>query len=172
MSSKTKIIVLHMKEVVYTTVFLALAILLLVVFLIMFGSGKKESAKKPAAGILAGNSVLDVVCQVMEQNGYDFSRRKPCDVATYAQQTWDYVITLCPEAEEVQKEMQGVVRKYVSFNFTDPFQGGIHEDEQEERVRALYDIMHKELYEFFRSELMEKLLPRCSCGANTYCRCE
>ena len=41
MSSKTKIIVLHMKEVVYTTVFLALAILLLVVFLIMFGSGKK-----------------------------------------------------------------------------------------------------------------------------------
>ena len=49
MSSKTKIIVLHMKEVVYTTVFLALAILLLVVFLIMFGSGKKESAKNPAA---------------------------------------------------------------------------------------------------------------------------
>mgnify|MGYP000756282760 FL=1 len=49
MSSKTKIVVLHMKEVVYTTVFLALAILLLVVFLIMFGSGKKESAKNPAA---------------------------------------------------------------------------------------------------------------------------
>ena len=114
-----------------------------------FGRGMKIST----AGILAGNSVPDVVCQVMEQNGY--------------------VITLCPEAEEVQKEMQGVVRKYVSFNFTDPFQGGIHvEDEQEERVRALYDIMHKELYEFFRSELMEKLLPRCSCGANTYCRCE
>ena len=45
-------------------------------------------------------------------------------------------------------------------------------DEQEERVVALYDAMHKELYEFFRSELMEKLLPRCSCGANTYCRCE
>ncbi|EXY33353.1 arsenate reductase domain protein [Bacteroides fragilis str. 3397 T10] len=109
----------------------------------------------------------------MEQNGYDFSRRKPCDVATYAQQTWDYVITLCPEAEEVQKEMQGVVRKYVSFNFADPFRGGIHaDDEQEERVVALYDAMHKELYEFFRSELMEKLLPRCSCGANTYCRCE
>ena len=46
MSSKTKIVVLHMKEVVYTAIFLALAILLLVVFLIMFGSGKKDSAKK------------------------------------------------------------------------------------------------------------------------------
>ena len=101
-----------------------------------FGRGMKIST----AGVLVGNSVPDVVCQVMEQNGYDFSRRKPCDVATYTQQTWDYVITLCPEAEEVQKEMQGVVRKYVSFNFADPFQGGIHtEDEQEERVVALYD---------------------------------
>ncbi len=134
-----------------------------------FGRGMKIST----AGVLVGNSVPDVVCQVMEQNGYDFSRRKPCDVATYTQQTWDYVITLCPEAEEVQKEMQGVVRKYVSFNFVDPFRGGIHaDDEQEERVVALYNAMHKELYEFFRSELMEKLLPRCSCGANTYCRCE
>ena len=46
MSSKTKLVVLHMKEVVYTAVFLALAIILLVVFLIMFGSGKKDSVKK------------------------------------------------------------------------------------------------------------------------------
>ena len=47
MSSKTKIVVLHMKEVVYTAVFLALALILLVVVLIMC-SGKKDSAKKPS----------------------------------------------------------------------------------------------------------------------------
>ena len=47
MSSKTKIEVLHMKEVVYTAVFLALALILLEDFLIMF-SGKKDSAKKPS----------------------------------------------------------------------------------------------------------------------------
>ena len=47
MSSKTRIVVLHMKEVVYTAVFLALALILLVVFLIMF-SGKKDSTKKPS----------------------------------------------------------------------------------------------------------------------------
>ena len=39
-----------------------------------FGRGMKIST----AGVLVGNSVPDVVCQVMEQNGYDFSRRKPC----------------------------------------------------------------------------------------------
>ena len=37
-----------------------------------FGRGMKIST----AGVLVGNSVPDVVCQVMEQNGYDFSRRK------------------------------------------------------------------------------------------------
>ena len=51
MSSKTKIVVLHMKEVVYTAVFLALAIILLVVFLIMFGSGKNDSAKKTSISL-------------------------------------------------------------------------------------------------------------------------
>lgn len=34
------------------------------------------------------------------------------------------------------------------------------------------DVGTRELYEFFRDELREQLLPRCICGANTYCRCE
>ena len=36
MSSKTKIVVLHMKEVVYTAVFLALAIFMLILYLPCF----------------------------------------------------------------------------------------------------------------------------------------
>ena len=43
MSSKTKIIVLHMREVVYTAVFLLLAIILAVVLFFMFGSGQKKN---------------------------------------------------------------------------------------------------------------------------------
>lgn len=40
MSSKTKIIVLHMKEVVYTAIFLLLAIALGILVFFMFGHGK------------------------------------------------------------------------------------------------------------------------------------
>lgn len=48
MSSKTKIIVLHMKEVIYTAVFLLLAIILGIVLFFMFGPGqKKNSADSP-----------------------------------------------------------------------------------------------------------------------------
>lgn len=43
MSSNTKIVVLHMKEVIYTCVFLALAILFGIILFIMFGSKKDTS---------------------------------------------------------------------------------------------------------------------------------
>ena len=43
MSSKTKIIVLHMKEVIYTGIFLLLLVIFGVVMLLMFGPGKSET---------------------------------------------------------------------------------------------------------------------------------
>lgn len=55
MSSKTKIIVLHMKEVVYTIIFLILAIILGVLIFFMFGPGSaKIRAKDPAAKYTPG----------------------------------------------------------------------------------------------------------------------
>ena len=44
MSGKTKIVVLHMKEVVYTIIFLILAIIMAVLLYVMFGQKKDESA--------------------------------------------------------------------------------------------------------------------------------
>ena len=42
MSSKTKIVVLHMKEVIYTAIFLVLLIILGILVFFMFGSGKSS----------------------------------------------------------------------------------------------------------------------------------
>ena len=43
MSSKTKIIVLHMKEVIYTCIFLLLLVILGVLVFFMFGPGKAQN---------------------------------------------------------------------------------------------------------------------------------
>ena len=48
MSAKTKIIVLHMKEVIYTGIFLLLAVILAIVLFFMFGSGQKKSSSADA----------------------------------------------------------------------------------------------------------------------------
>lgn len=49
MSSKTKIVVLHMKEVIYTAIFLLLALVTMILLFVMFGSkdSKETSAAAP-----------------------------------------------------------------------------------------------------------------------------
>lgn len=42
MSSNTKIVVLHMKEIIYTAIFLGLAVVLILLLTVMFRPGKKQ----------------------------------------------------------------------------------------------------------------------------------
>ena len=53
MSSKTKIVVLRMKEIIYTGIFLGLAVLLIALCLIMFRP-KKDAADAQAASYIPG----------------------------------------------------------------------------------------------------------------------
>ncbi len=48
MSSKTKIVVLHMKEIMYTGIFLALGILLIIFLIILFVPGKENEPPQPS----------------------------------------------------------------------------------------------------------------------------
>lgn len=63
MSSKTKIVVIHMKEVVYTVIFVILAIILGLVLFFMFGPdthlhSTNETLSKYTAGIYRSNIAL------------------------------------------------------------------------------------------------------------------
>lgn len=62
MSSKTKIVVLHMKEIIYTVVFAVLGILLICLLFFMFSSGSKKSTnteKKYTPGIYTSSVTLN-----------------------------------------------------------------------------------------------------------------
>lgn len=48
MSSKTKIVVLHMKEIVYTGIFMVLGILLIIFLIILFIPGENEDSSLPS----------------------------------------------------------------------------------------------------------------------------
>ncbi|MGG6546072.1 UNVERIFIED_CONTAM: hypothetical protein NY100_11750, partial [Prevotella sp. 15_C9] len=105
--------------------------------------------------------------------GFSVSRKKPSGVGTYTHRSWDYVITLCKEAGEELKFITLDAKQQVHFNFEDPFKNRFqNESEQEQQIAALYETMYRRLYEFYRDELSGQLLPHCTCGANTYCRCE
>ena len=73
MSSRTKIVVLHMKEIIYTAIFAALGILLIVLLIIMFrpdkGADSAETGKQYTPGIYTStltlnNTILEVEVSV------------------------------------------------------------------------------------------------------------
>ena len=62
MSSKTKIVVLHMKEIIYTAIFAVLAIILILLFLFMFLPEKGDSSAdttKYVPGIYSSSMTLN-----------------------------------------------------------------------------------------------------------------
>jgi len=77
MSSKTKIVVLHTKELIYTGLFALLAILFIVLLLIMFIPGKEDSESANATTYIPGvytttltlnNSAVEIEVTVDENN--------------------------------------------------------------------------------------------------------
>ena len=134
-----------------------------------FGKGMKIST----AGIAEGNMVPSVVSSVMAQKGYEVSRKKPVAVATYANRHWDMVVTLCKEAADEIKYITLDTEHLLHLEYDDPLSDvSLSEDEQEQQIAALYEDMYRSLYEFYRDTLSEYLAPRCTCGANDYCRCQ
>lgn len=71
MSSKTKIVVLHMKEIIYTAIFLVLAILMITLLVIMFGP-EKEKATPATADAEPDRYVAGVYSTSIELNDNSF----------------------------------------------------------------------------------------------------
>ena len=66
MSGKTKIIVFHMKELIYTLIFIALAIVLILLLIFMFGPKKEEAAKTSAYVAGVYTSTIDFQGQALD----------------------------------------------------------------------------------------------------------
>ena len=68
MSAKTKIIVLRMKELIYTGIFIALGLLLIILLIVVFSPKKREEAASPTQeptyvpGIYTTSLMLNDLC--------------------------------------------------------------------------------------------------------------
>ena len=125
------------------------------------------------AGAMAGSGIDSLVSQMMSEQGHELSRKKPMAVDLYRGQQWDVVITLCDEAKEAVATLDLKSKHLQHFLFADPFdKRGRDEEMQKSILLELYQTMHRELFRYYRNILSDLLMPSCTCGANTYCRCE
>lgn len=75
-----------------------------------------------SAGTSPSDKVNPVAVEVMAEAGIDISRHTPTDVSAYLDDTWDYVITVCDNANRTCPSFTGKAGKRIHMGFDDPSQ--------------------------------------------------
>ncbi|MCK9321949.1 MAG: arsenate reductase ArsC, partial [Bacteroidales bacterium] len=73
-----------------------------------------------SAGTEPSEKVNTNAVQVMQEIGIDISKHLPKHINQYLQETWDYVITVCDDANETCPVFIGSVKKRLHIGFEDP----------------------------------------------------
>jgi hypothetical protein len=131
-----------------------------------FGRGNEIKT----AGVYGGGNIQEVVVNVMQKNGLTPFKSEAKSVEECYNQVWDFVINLCDEGVELEKNFGENVKNWHNIIFEDIFAVDPAKD-IEEKVQELYDKMYRTLYKFYRDKIRENSCPRCTCGANVFCKC-
>lgn len=82
-------------------------------------------AKICSAGLKAASEVHPIAVKVMAEIGIDISCHYPKNVSEYSDQSWDYVITVCGDADKNCPTFAGKagIRLHIGFDDPDSFTG-------------------------------------------------
>ncbi len=110
-----------------------------------------------SAGTDPASRVNPMAIDVMKRAGIDISRHSPTHVDKYLDKDWDYVITVCDNANESCPVFPGKVRHRLHIGFDDPshFRGSYVEVLNEfYRIR---NEIRDEFYRLYETELKNKI---------------
>jgi arsenate reductase (thioredoxin) len=110
-----------------------------------------------SAGTNPATKINGTAVDVMKKAGIDISHEKPKNVDIYLNEEWDYVITVCDDANEVCPFFPGKVRNRLHMGFDDPSrEKGNYTEILNEFYRVRNEI-RDEFYKLYESELSKKL---------------
>jgi len=93
----------------------------------------------------------------MRKAGVDISNHKPKHVDEYINEPWDYVITVCDQANETCPVFPGKVRHRLHLGFDDPSKVvGSYTEVINEFYRVRNEI-RDEFYKLYETELRKKM---------------
>lgn len=100
-----------------------------------------------SAGTAPSDQVYPKAIEVMKENGVDISDGKPEKVDQYLDQAFDYVITVCGDAQENCPVFIGDVKHRLHIGFDDP----AHAEGTEEEVMAVFRRVSREIKTDFKA---------------------
>jgi arsenate reductase (thioredoxin) len=110
-----------------------------------------------SAGTEPASRVNPTAIEVMKRAGVDISNNIPGHVDKYLNEEWDYVITVCDDANETCPVFPGKVRHRLHMGFDDPSKfKASYTEVLNEFFRVRNDI-RDEFYSLYETELRKKL---------------
>ena len=110
-----------------------------------------------SAGTEPAARINPTAVKVMKEAGIDISKNKPKNVDQFLNEEWDYVITVCDDANESCPVFPGKVRNRLHLGFEDPSKV---KGSYTEIMNSFYEIRNEikdAFFELFESELKRKI---------------
>jgi arsenate reductase len=108
-----------------------------------------------SAGTNPGESINEMAVRVMKEAGIDISRNKPKPVALFINDPWDYVITVCDEANETCPVFIGKVKHRLHIGFGDPSKATGSEVYIMNEFRKVRDEIKEEFQKLYNNNLKQ-----------------
>ena len=102
-----------------------------------------------SAGTKPTERVNPFAVQVMKEIGIDISNNKPQHVDKFLDKDFDFVITVCGEANESCPVFNGKVKKRLHIGFPDPANAEGSDEEKLSVFKKVRDQINHEFYEFY-----------------------
>jgi len=110
-----------------------------------------------SAGTDPASRVNPMAIDVMKREGIDISGHSPVNVDRFIDEDWDYVITVCDNANETCPVFPGRVRHRLHLGFDDPSQfKGSYVEVLNEFYRIRNEI-RDEFYKLYETQLKNKM---------------
>jgi arsenate reductase len=102
-----------------------------------------------SAGTNPSDKINEKAVVVMKEVGIDISHHKPKSIEIYLDDVWDYVITVCDNANETCPVFLGKVNHRLHFGFEDPSKVIGSEEHIWSEFRRVRNEIKKAFYKFY-----------------------
>jgi arsenate reductase len=110
-----------------------------------------------SAGTEPAKQINPLAVKVMYEAGIDISRHSPKSVEMYRNMEWDYVITVCDDANESCPVFTGKVKNRLHMGFEDPSKASGPDDFVRSEFIRVRDEIRQRFYGLYESEMKGRL---------------
>jgi arsenate reductase (thioredoxin) len=116
-----------------------------------------SNIKVCSAGTQPASRINEKAVAVMNEAGIDIRNHKPDSVEKYLDEVWDYVITVCDEANETCPVFVGKVTHRLHIGFEDPSKASGTDEFIWSEFRRVRDEIKTKFYELYISQIKPQL---------------